>query len=188
MPRMADALPLAEETFRVGSLISCQLCTNQIIEGEVVAWDQSSKVLILKSESKTKSTRNNVQIINLDFVSQVQMKKENPNTPAPTSSLNVQRLQDRAEQKIKEKKHLVVALKQGVTPLGQSLYFAIKKTIEDVSWRNQDILVMDKVLVTKPYTADCVKAFNEKAPEKKAIDHVRKIVEKHMQDTSHRGN
>ena len=81
-----------------------------------------------------------------------------------------------------------MALKQGVTPIGQSLYFAIKKTIEDVSWRNQDILVMDKVLVTKPYTADCVKALNEKAPEKKAIDHVRKIVEKHIQDTGHRGN
>ena len=74
------------------------------------------------------------------------------------------------------------ALKAGVSPEGQRLFTAIKKTIEEVSWRAEDIIVMDKVCVSKPYTPDCVKALNEKVEEKKAIDHVRKIVEKHIQD------
>ena len=81
----------------------------------------------------------------------------------------------------------MAALQAGASVDAQRLFQAIRKTIEEVSWRNQDIIVMDKVLVTKPYTAECVKALNEKAPEKKAIDHVRKIVEKHYQDRGEEG-
>eukprot|EP00088_Acartia_fossae_P056045 TRINITY_DN6522_c0_g1_i1.p1 TRINITY_DN6522_c0_g1~~TRINITY_DN6522_c0_g1_i1.p1 ORF type:complete len:202 (-),score=58.82 TRINITY_DN6522_c0_g1_i1:1321-1926(-) len=183
MPRMADALSFTEEVFRVGSLISCELCTKKWVEGEVVAWDEARKVLFIKSESKARSNLTNVQIINLEYVTDIKVKRENPSPVLATaSSLNVQRLEDRANEQIKEKKRLVAALKAGASHEAQRLFQAIRKTIEEVSWRNQDIIVMDKVLVTKPYTADCVKALNEKAPEKKAIDHVRKIVEKHYQD------
>ena len=95
----------------------------------------------------------------------------------PPSSLNVQRLKNRAEEQIRQKQRLVNALKAGLSPEGQRLFTAIKKTIEDVSWNKDDIIVMDKVCISKPYTPDCVKALNESVPEK-AIEHVRKIVEK----------
>ena len=45
----------------------------QDVEGEVMAWDQATKVLIIKSESTTRSNLSNVQIINLDFVSDVKV-------------------------------------------------------------------------------------------------------------------
>jgi len=184
MPRMADnVLSFNEDTFRVGSLIKCDLRTQKSIEGEVVAWDQTNQVLILKSESKNRSNLSNVQIINLEFIRDIQIVRGSPHTnPPPTASLNVQRLQDRADEQIREKKRLVAALQAGASLDAQRLFQAIRKTIEEVSWRKDEIIVMDKVLVTKPYTAESVKALNEKAPEKKAIDHVRKIVEKHYQD------
>ena len=116
------------------------------------------------------------------------VKKENSTaSPQPPISLNVQRLKNRAEEQIKSKKRLVAALKAGVSPEGQRLFTAIKKTIEDVSWRNEDIIVMDKVCVTKPYNPDCVKPLHDGVHEKKAIDHVRKIVEKHLQDRERAG-
>ena len=111
-----------------------------------------------------------------------QVKKECTSTIAPPPSLNVQRLEDRADEQIRLKRQLVAALKAGVSPDGQRLFTAIKKTIEEVSWRNEDIIVMDKVCVSKPYNPDCVKPLNEKVEEKKAIEHVRKIVEKYIQD------
>ena len=39
----------------------------------MVAWDQTNRVLILKSESKTRSNLSNVQIINLEFVTDIQV-------------------------------------------------------------------------------------------------------------------
>ena len=47
----------------------------QDVEGEVMAWDQATKVLIIKSESTTRSNLSNVQIINLDFVSDVKVRE-----------------------------------------------------------------------------------------------------------------
>ena len=35
------------EYFSVGSLVSCKTCYNQVIEGEVLAFDQPTKMLIL---------------------------------------------------------------------------------------------------------------------------------------------
>ena len=35
------------EYFSVGSLVSCKTCHNQVIEGEVLAFDQPTKMLIL---------------------------------------------------------------------------------------------------------------------------------------------
>jgi hypothetical protein len=77
----------------------------------------------------------------------------------------------------------VTALRAGVSPEGQRLFTAIKKTIEEVTWLNEDIVVFDKVCVVKPYTQDCVRPFRGSAdvPDK-MIDHVRKIVDKHIQD------
>ena len=40
----------------------------QDVEGEVVAWDQEKKVMILKTESATRSNLNNVEIINTAFI------------------------------------------------------------------------------------------------------------------------
>ena len=80
------------------------------------------------------------------------------------------------------KQRLVAALKAGVSPEGQRLFTAIKKTIEEVTWRGEDIIVMEKVCISKPYTPESVRPLNQQTTEKKAIDHVRKIVEKHIQD------
>jgi len=181
MKSMAENINILD-AIKIGSLIQCRLYSNKDVEGEVVAWDQEKKVMILKTESATRSNLNNVEIINTAFITDFEVKKQMSSPVCqPPSSLNVQRLKNRAEEQIRQKQRLVNALKAGLSPEGQRLFTAIKKTIEDVSWNKDDIIVMDKVCISKPYTPDCVKALNESVPEK-AIEHVRKIVEKHIQD------
>ena len=109
--------------------------------------------------------------------------------PPQPPSLNVQRLNNRAQDQIHQKARLVDALRAGVSPEGQRLFAAIKKTIEEVSWNNEDIIVFGKVCIIKPYTQDCVRPYvrgggNLAAADvpEKMIDHVRKIVDKHIQD------
>ena len=46
----------------------------QEVEGEIIAYDQHRKALIIKTESINRSNLNNLQIINLDFVSDVKVK------------------------------------------------------------------------------------------------------------------
>lgn len=77
---------------------------------------------------------------------------------------------------------MVEALKAGVSPEGQRLFAAIKKTIEEVTWQGEKIIVMEKVCISSPYTPQTVRPLNQHTSEKKAIEHVRKIVEKHIQD------
>ena len=87
------------------------------------------------------------------------------------------RLDARARDMIRKKKKLVAALKAGVSPEGQRLFSAINKTIDEISWEKEEIVVMGKVRISPPYTVDCVKG------DLAACNHVRKIVEKHTKES-----
>ena len=77
---------------------------------------------------------------------------------------------------IVKKKQLVAALKAGVSPEGQRLFTAINKTIDEISWDKEEIVVMNKVRISPPYTVDSVKG------DIAASNHVKKIVEKHTKE------
>ena len=77
-----------------------------------------------------------------------------------------------------KKKKLVAALRAGVSPEGQRLFVAINKTLDEVSWDNEDIVVMRNVRISPPYTVECVRG------DTAAVNHVRKIVLKHQLDSA----
>merc|ERR1719402_1219080 len=134
-------------------------------------------MLILKSEpSSGRSSQNNVHMLNLGFVSDIQVRKESKEQPPDPTSLNIDRLNGRARDQIEKKKKLVAALKAGVSPEGQRLFSAINKTLDEVHWSGEDIMVMKSVRIVPPYNPDCVRG------DTAATNHVRKIVEKHVKD------
>nr|CAG4648312.1 EOG090X0FOW [Moina brachiata] len=168
------------EYFSVGSLVSCKTCHNQVIEGEVLAFDQPTKMLILKSPSSCGRTcLNDAHVVNLGQVSDVQVKREATSSPPPHPVQNVERLKKRVRLEVERKQHMITALESGVTPDGLKLFIAIKKTIEDITWVGKDIRVMDQVTISPPYQSENVQGTMEKA-----VNHVRKIVEKHIKDQS----
>ena len=155
MRRMANV-----EFFNVGTTVSCRTCLDKEIEGEVLAFDQATRMLIIKSEATSaRPSLNNVHLLNLSYVSDVKIKKdrESSDKPAEPLSLNLDRLNARAQEMINKKKKLVAALKAGVSPEGQRLFAAINKTLDEVTWDKEEIVVMRKVRITPPYTAQCVK-------------------------------
>jgi len=169
----------SEEYFTVGSLVTCTSCLDNQVEGEVLAFDQHTKMLVIKSESTSKrTTLNNVHVVNLALVSNIRVKKESKVAPPNPPSLNIVRLNNRAREQIDKKRKLVSALKAGVSPEGQRLYVAINKTIDEVSWNGEDIIVMKNVRITPPYKPENVRG----NMDSKALIHVRKIVEKHLKD------
>ncbi|KAG1933370.1 protein LSM12 [Pimephales promelas] len=84
------AAPGPGEYFSVGSHVSCLTCLGQRLQGEVVAFDYPSKMLTLKCPSSSgKPNLSDVILINLAYVSEVDIINDRTETPPPLASLNV---------------------------------------------------------------------------------------------------
>ncbi|KAG8236131.1 hypothetical protein J437_LFUL001609 [Ladona fulva] len=167
------------ECFSIGSVVACKTCYNKEIEGEVLAFDPQTKMLILKCPaSNGRAALNDVHVVNLSLVSDVQVKKEVTVVPEPPQSLNLNRLNTRVRNQIEDKKRMVTALSADVSPEGQKLFLAITKTIGEVCWQGPNIVVLNQVTITPPYKLENVRGDEES----KAFNHIRKVVEKHVKD------
>ncbi|XP_058468076.1 LSM12 homolog A [Malaya genurostris] len=170
---------LVQDCFSIGSTVACTTCYNQNIEGEVLAFDQQTKMLILKCLSASNTTKlNDVFIVNLALCSDVQVKREVNLIPDPPLSLNLQRLSTRVRNQVEQKRRQVSALAAGVSPEGQNLFLAIARTINQVSWSGPNIVVFQDVTITPPYKVDNVNG----SPDSRQLTYVKKIVEKHLND------
>merc|ERR1712226_1507862 len=152
-----------------------------VFEGEVLAWDPRTKVLVLKCPSSSgKSSVHDVHIINLSLQHEIKVLADKKETVSPPSSLNITRLENRLREQVEKKKKQVMAFKTGVSPEGQKLFQAICKTIDDVTWHGENIYVLKEITIYPPYRPENVKG----NMDSKALKHVRKIVEKHISDQS----
>lgn len=152
-----------------------------VFEGEVLAFDPRTKVLVLKCPSTTgKSSVHDVHIINLSLPHEIKILTDKKETVSPPSSLNITRLENRLREQVERKKKQVMAFKAGVSPAGQKLFQAICKTIDDVTWHGENIYVLKEITIYPPYRPENVKG----NMDSKALKHVRKIVEKHISDQS----
>lgn len=152
-----------------------------VFEGEVLAFDPRTKVLVLKCPSTNgKSSVHDVHIINLSLPHEIKILADKKETVSPPASLNITRLENRLREQVERKKKQVMAFKTGVTPAGQKLFQAICKTIDDVSWNGENIYVLKEITIYPPYKPENVKGIMDS----KALKHVRKIVEKHISDQS----
>ncbi|XP_062872060.1 protein LSM12 homolog B [Trichomycterus rosablanca] len=172
------AAPGPGEYFSIGSHVSCLTCLGQRLQGEVVAFDYQSKMLTLKCPSSSgKPNLNDVVLVNLAYVSDVDVINDRAGTPPPLASLNFSKLANRARAEKEDKLSQAYAISVGVSVEGQQLFQTIHKTIKECKWQDKNIVVMDDVIITPPYRAD-----NCRGKVGSALGHVRKIVEKHFRD------
>ncbi|KAK2164292.1 hypothetical protein LSH36_66g03012 [Paralvinella palmiformis] len=162
--------------FTVGMVVSCKTCHGQNVQGEVLAFDYNSKVLVIKSPSPNKPGLHDVRILNLSFVSDITVLREATEQIPTLKNLNLQKLNSRISTSIADKRRQVNYIGVGVTPQAQKLFHAITKTISDVKWDKETIIVMNDVTIKPPYGVDNVEG------KQSAIAHVRKIVEKYYRD------
>ncbi|CAH1961854.1 unnamed protein product [Acanthoscelides obtectus] len=166
--------------FSLGSVVWCRTCYNQEVEGEVLAFDPQTKILILKCTSSSGDAKlNDVHFVNLSLVSELQVKKEVTNVPETPQSLNLQRLNTRVRNQVDEKKRMLQAISANVSSEGQSLFIAIAKTISEVRWCNSEIVVWNQeVIISPPYQLENIRGNSSS----KEYTYIKKVVEKHMKD------
>lgn len=167
------------DCFNIGSVVSCRTCFQKEIEGEVLAFDSQTKILILKCPATNgRSGLCDVNFINLNRVSDVQVVKEANSVPPPPHSLSVQRLNHRLRNNVGDKKRLISALQSGVSPEGQNLYLNITKTLTEVKWDGPDIIIFDEIKIVPPYKLENIVGNTDS----KSYNHIRKLVEKYTKE------
>merc|ERR1719412_2989220 len=172
------SLALDNVRYPIGSRVTTKLNKGgPAMKGEVLGYDPNFKVVILKS-SGSRPGRNNVSLVNLAHCSEMKVEEEGKEAPGELQSLNTQRLEQRFKDSIEKKKKLIMAFKAGISPEGQRLFQVINKTLDDVMWNGDKIVVMG-VTIEPPYRPESIKS---SADNNKAKDHIRKIVEKHIRD------
>lgn len=168
------------EYFNIGSIVSCTTCYNQKIQGEVLAFDEGTKMLAIKSSAASgKRDVHDIRMVNLSFVSHIKVTKECNDPPPPLTSISIQKIQSRLRQNLDEKRRQVNYIGIGVTPEGQRAFNSIVKTLNEVRWNGKDIVVMDEVKIVPPYGPE-----NCTGKEGQLLSHVKKILQKHHTEES----
>lgn len=174
-------MPASSEFFTMGTEVSCKSFLGDTVVGEVIAFDYQTKVIVLKHPSTSgKPNTNNVTLLNMNYVSDLKVLKEGKDQSYELCALSHSKLKKRLIQEVQAKVNMAQASSMGVSPDGQRVFAFIYKTIEQCRWSDKSILVMDEVLINPPYRAEDCMAKDGK--EAKALDHVRKIVEKYHKD------
>lgn len=178
---MASNNATSNEFFSMGSEVSCITYLDEEVTGEVIAFDYQTKILVLKHPSTSgKTNTNNITLLNLANVSNVQVLKEGSDQDYELCALSHTKLKKRLNQERQAKVNMAQGSSMGVSPDGLKVFAFIFKTIEQCRWNDKSILVMDEVLINPPYRSeDCIAKDGKEA---KALDHVRKIVEKYHKD------
>jgi hypothetical protein len=170
--------------FNIGMIIEVLMLHNRLLRGEVVAFDMPSRMLAIKCAStngKTALPTHNVQIVNLQYVTSIKLINDCPLlSPPPLPNLNFSKLNVRMIQNVEEKRKRMGYTGVNVSPTAQRLVHAITKTIQEVRWEGQQIVVLDQVTISPPYAVeDCrLNANKNTNNQPHALQHVQKLVGK----------
>lgn len=145
-----------------------------------MAFDYTTKMLALKCPATSgKPNTHDVRLVNLALVSEVQIIQEATDPPPPLTNLHIAKIAARARANSEEKLRQVNYIGVGVPMIAQNLVAAITKTINEVRWDKENIIVMDQVTIVPPYGIENCRG---KEGSSKALQHVKKIVDKYHRD------
>ncbi|EDV38548.1 uncharacterized protein Dana_GF19377 [Drosophila ananassae] len=146
------------DCFTIGSTVVCTTCFNEEVEGEVLAFDHNSKMLILKCRSKSTEELSDIYVSNLSLCSNVQVIKEcNGNFDDP-QKLNLEQVKMRLRKTVERRQDYLKSKNADVSPEAQELYRAIAKQYgyNEVSWQGLNIQILNEVTISPPYRVDNV--------------------------------
>jgi len=169
-----------QPNFQPGSIVQCMTCLDDTVKGEVIAFDYPSKLLALKTS--VGGGKSKIQFVNLELVRDISIIKEQTGQQGQTNlpHLNFNLIDRRNHEEIERRRRSVCSAT--VSSEGQRIFVAIRKTIDDVCWEGDKIVVFGRAVVQPPYRCEDVQIkINLGCTESDAentAQHVRKIIDK----------
>jgi len=162
--------------FTVGSHIKCRF-PGEDVEGQVAAFNRSDRLLMIRSASSCgKAANSDFILINADCMEKISV--EDDSTPMDClKPVDFQKLDKRRQKLAATKKSRIRALSAGVPPEARKLFLSIIKTIEEVAWDGDKILVLNEVRISPPYRVE-----NVQGEKEASVIHVKKMVDKHWKE------
>jgi len=149
--------------FEPGAHVECDMVdevmrkTTGHVTGEVVSFDKSTKLLVLKMPQKSKKEKPMLQVVNVGYVGQANLIKKGEGKPQKTTqkerkNLDMSYVTDKRVSQAEElRNQLVECVKKGLSKSGIELYFYLKKMYDETRVRGDSIVVMGVVTIKKPY-------------------------------------
>ncbi|WVZ73717.1 hypothetical protein U9M48_021996 [Paspalum notatum var. saurae] len=180
------------EEFAVGVVISAKTTLGEEFEGQIVAFDRPSNLLVIHILPKSlvlltphlhegvgraeRGERRNVRVLKANYIREfsVVSKGDDPLDP-DGCMLDLNAIYAREDAALRQAEIEAERIGVGVTPEAQSIFDALSKTLP-VQWDKTDIVVMKEVRVRSPYLPENVSGGTAAANErvKKVIDFERK--------------
>ncbi|CAD6242457.1 unnamed protein product [Miscanthus lutarioriparius] len=182
------------EEFAIGVVISAKTTLGEEFEGQIVAFDRPSNLLVIHILPKSlmlltrisisqegvgraeRGERRNVRVLKANYIREfsVVSKGDDPLDPAGCM-LDLNAIYAREDAALRQAEIEAERIGVGVTPEAQSIFDALSKTLP-VQWDKTDIVVMKEVRVRSPYLPENVSGGTAAANErvKKVIDFERK--------------
>ncbi|XP_076460284.1 protein LSM12-like [Babylonia areolata] len=172
------------EYFTPGSQVRILLNNDTEIFGEVVGFEHETRFLWIKRPVVGQHERYDLTFVNMELVANMEQREDNQIVPDPLPYVPIARVNNRLRVNVAEFRRQKLYVGENVSPEGQLLMDSIAKTIGEVRWQNDKIVVMECVMVEPPYTINEVHLIpgKESSHNNTTLAHIRKIVEKHQQD------
>jgi len=167
MSKLSNNLLNNDDYFEPGAVVECNMMekvmqdTIGVVQGEVVGFDKSTNLLVLKLPTKSKKDKPMLQVVNIRYVGNAKIIKKAEGKPKTTEKDQKKKTNDmsavtdkRVRQAEEIRNQLAEAVKKGVSKSGIELYFYLKKMYEETRLRGDSIVVMNAVTIKKPYKKD----------------------------------
>ncbi|PSR84857.1 hypothetical protein CEY00_Acc32835 [Actinidia chinensis var. chinensis] len=178
-----DANSFGGEEFAVGCILSIKTTLGDEFDGQIITFDRPSNILVLQEGIKSVSgPRRNIRLLKANYIKEFSYlgQAEDP-LNSKKCYLDLSALQAREESAIRQAEIEAERLGVGVTPVAQSIFDALSKTLP-VRWDKTAIVVMNEVRVSSPYLPESVAGGTPAANER-----VRKVLELERKRLQSRG-
>ncbi|KAI4314309.1 hypothetical protein L6164_027231 [Bauhinia variegata] len=163
------------ENLAVGCLLSIRTFLGDEFEGQVIAFDRPSNILVLQEGSKA-GPRRNIRLLKANYIKDFTLLGQAEDPVDPNNCfLDLSSLQAREEVAIRQAEAEAERIGVGITSEAQSIFDALSKTLP-VRWDKTVIIVMEQVRVSSPYLPESVSGGTPAANErvKKVLEFERK--------------
>lgn len=168
-----------ECAFPPGSTVHFKTALGASLQAQVICFDPALKVLAVRDTSGGKPV---LRMFNIALISEIReisgpANGDSLETMFSPTSMSNQQVADRSA--IAENRRCVEAMETDVSIEGQRAFIQLRRTLDDVRWKGEDISVLERVVVRAPYTPESAVAIQEGDSQSlSALMHVRKILSK----------
>ncbi|XP_034480313.1 LSM12 homolog A [Drosophila innubila] len=173
--------------FPIGTQLHVETCFGDQLTGEVVTYEHSVKMLILRCHSKDGKGNDchNQCIVNLNYCKDLSIIQEVKTTTATTldkvnespARLNLSLLDQRLQHSVAQRENLLRSCNEHATPRGRQLFKLLAKHFgnSELSWQKDEIQVLQQLIIKPPYRI-CDITSTQNSP--KLLKYVQRLLEK----------